>query len=509
VPFLLFFVVIVAARGMAFDLLERTKVSLDAAFYVSAALCLGAVPAGQLVAAALTLDSLLRLISRRQLLRDEPSSRADALAYSFYFGGMTGALLTSCAWLFGTDEIGVHAAEPVILGEVFALGASFLLAHYFLQGLRQRLLGRPLREYARGIAVRGGLAEASLLPLAVVVVLVYDPRRVLPVVLLGATFLLINFVFNRLSRTGAILRRRVQELEILEATARRLGASLQLREVVDTVHRQTLEAIPEATGVVLYQRDQPTRIDEGAEQVLWVIEHGEALSADGWLAVPIQIHGEVDGVLAVHGPGSFRDDQRRLLEAISAQVSVALQNARLYDLAMVDGLTGLFVRRYFDARLDEEIERTKRFGTVFSVVMMDIDNFKELNDTHGHPVGDFVLRELAAVIRGQMRGVDTAARYGGEEISMILPRTEMVAAYNVAERVRRKIEGWEPEIDGVAVRVTASFGIAAYPESEATGPEDLVRRADKALYRAKKTGKNRVELYWADGDDARSSLRSL
>jgi len=548
VPFALFFVVIIAARGMAFDLLPRTKVSLDAAFYVSAALCLGPLPAGQLVAAALTLDALLRLLGRRQLSREQGRSRGDLLAYSFYFGGMTGALLAGSGWLFGIHRIGAAHPELSVLGVVFGLGLSFLIAHYAIQGLRQRLLGRPFGEYLRGIAVRGALAEASLLPLAVVVVLVYDPHRVLAVVLLGATFLLVNFVFNRLSRAGVMLRRRVRELEILEATARRLGASLQLREVVDAVTRQTAAAIPQADGVVLIQREPSSeggglsidhyepaadtlarrQTDRGSSATLWVLDNGAPLAiadlaeseleVDGrdrarggaWLGVPITIHGEVEGVLAVHGPDEMSGDEQRLLEAIAAQVAVALQNARLYDLAMVDGLTGLFVRRYFDARLDEEVERSKRFGTEFSVVMMDIDNFKQLNDTHGHPAGDFVLRELAAIIRGQMRGVDTAARYGGEEISMILPRTSMVAALSVAERIRRRIEAWAPEKEGGPPQVTASFGIAAYPESGAEGAEDLVRHADRALYRAKKTGKNRVELYWSDGDaEARSSLRPV
>ena len=93
---------------------------------------------------------------------------------------------------------------------------------------------------------------------------------------------------------------------------------------------------------------------------------------------------------------------------------------------MVDGLTGLFMRRYFDARIEEEIERSKRYGTPFSVVMMDVDDFKKLNDEHGHLIGDRVLRSIAHVVKSQMRGVDTAARYGGEEIALILPRTEMV-----------------------------------------------------------------------------------
>ena len=115
---------------------------------------------------------------------------------------------------------------------------------------------------------------------------------------------------------------------------------------------------------------------------------------------------------------------------------------------MVDGLTGLFVRRYFDARIEDEIERSKRYGQPFSVVMMDIDDFKHLNDTHGHQVGDQVLRAVAQIVKAQMRGVDTATRYGGEEIALVLPRTEMVAAYNQAERIRAAIAEHRVAVDG-------------------------------------------------------------
>ena len=167
---------------------------------------------------------------------------------------------------------------------------------------------------------------------------------------------------------------------------------------------------------------------------------------------------------------------------------------------MVDGLTGLFVRRYFDARVDEEIERARRYGQAFAVVMIDIDDFKHLNDTHGHLIGDRVLREVAAAVKGELRGVDTAARYGGEELVIILPRTELVAAFALAERVRARIADRRIAVgaDGPVLSVTASFGIAAYPDSGLGSAEDLVRRADRALYRAKRSGKNRVELYWAD-----------
>ena len=135
---------------------------------------------------------------------------------------------------------------------------------------------------------------------------------------------------------------------------------------------------------------------------------------------------------------------------------MALENARLYELATVDGLTGLYVRRYFDSRLKEELERSRRFDTSFSVVLLDIDDFKKLNDTHGHVVGDRVLREVAQAVRSSMRGVDIAARYGGEEFAFILPRTAIVDAHAAAERIRQDVadarvayEG-NPVGDGVA-----------------------------------------------------------
>jgi diguanylate cyclase (GGDEF)-like protein len=550
----LFVLIIVAARSLAFRLGPGTLVSLDSAFYVAAAVCLGSVTSGRLVALALTLDALLRLFGpeRGRRSSDSGSSVGESLAYVLYFGGMTGALIMACGWLFGVDRLALTggAAQLTVLGVVVGVGLTLLCAHYAIQGARLWLRGERMGRYLRRMALPGVLAEATLLPLAVVVVLIYHPDRPLGFALLGATYLLINFGFNRLSRASAQLRRRVGELEILNATARQLAASLQLSELVEAIARGTIEAVPEAEILTLthrasgraadelvvdcYDREADTferlraEVGEGLagrvmteQQSLRIddlrqSELGTGAAADSgmraWLGVPIVLYGGVEGALAVQSrtPGAFGEEQQRLLESIAAQVAIALQNAHLYELAMVDGLTGLFVRRYFDARLDEEIERARRYGTEFSVAMMDIDNFKELNDTHGHQAGDRVLRDLAAIIRQQMRGGDTAARYGGEEFSMILPRTDMVAAYNQAERIRALIADYRLSVGDQVVSVTASFGIAAYPGSGATTAEDLVRLADRALYRAKRTGKDRVELYWSDSQpDGRSSIRSV
>jgi diguanylate cyclase (GGDEF)-like protein len=340
----------------------------------------------------------------------------------------------------------------------------------------------------------------------------------------------------------------VHDLEILNATGRRFSASLQLEELIEAVARETVTAIPEAEAVTFIHRRagreselvmdgfdrssdkffrRPVSMGEGLTG--WVMTHGaarliedletddDALGGDGirsWLGVPLFMYGDCEGVVAVQSSrvGAFGPEHQRLLESLALQIAAALQNAHLYELAMVDGLTGLFVRRYLDARMEEEIERSRRYSTPFSIIMMDVDDFKKLNDTYGHLVGDRVLRAIATVVKGQMRGVDTAARYGGEEVAVILPRTEMVGAYNLAERIREAIADLRITTDDdppVALSVTASLGIAAFPESKAQTGEDLVGKADRALYRAKKTGKNRVELYWNDEPSGLHKLAQL
>ena len=545
--FVLFLVVIVAARAMATRLLPDARVALDAAFYVAAAVSLGSVTAGRLVALALTVDSVSRLALWNQPAAESRQRWREALAFIVYFGGMSGALLTLSAWAFDVDALDIRAAtELEVLGVVMGTGAVFLATHYALQGARLWWLGHSLRTYVSRLALPAVLAEAALLPLAAIIVFFYDPGRPLKFILLAATYLLINYAFHRLSSTSGALRQRVSELETLNIMAHRLASSLQTRELVATVARETLAAIPEAEFLTLthpgdgeegpvaecFERGRTRERVPAADReglAARVMTENRPLYASGlegsqvsdpcvrdgvrsWLGVPLEIHGEVVGVLAVQAgaPDAFSPDRIRLLEAIAAQSAVALQNARLYDLAMVDGLTGLFVRRYFDARLDEEVQRARRIETEFSIVIMDIDDFKQLNDTYGHPAGDLLLRGIADIVRRQMRAVDTAARYGGEEFSMILPRTTMVEAYNQAERIRREIAAFGLNVEGHQLSVTASFGISAHPDSGADGSEALIRLADRALYRAKRTGKNRVELFWRDdATAARSSLRQV
>lgn len=174
--------------------------------------------------------------------------------------------------------------------------------------------------------------------------------------------------------------------------------------------------------------------------------------------------------------------------------ATALENAGLYRLATVDALTGLYLRHFFDAALAREFSRVGRYQGHLALLMTDIDRFKGFNDTHGHQVGDRVLRFVAEKVREAVRGVDLACRYGGEEFAVILPETDLEGAKVIAERIRKKIEESGLEVDGLRLSVTISVGVACTERTRAKSPSGLVEEADQAMYRAKQEGRNRVEV---------------
>lgn len=196
---------------------------------------------------------------------------------------------------------------------------------------------------------------------------------------------------------------------------------------------------------------------------------------------------------------NFPPEDIELLNFLSHPLSIVLENALLHkntsDMAITDGLTKLSTHRFFQESLDREISRSRRFGLTFALIILDIDNFKMLNDTYGHLEGDKVLVEIAKIMKQQTRDTDIVARYGGEEFVVILSETDKEGASITAQRIREKIEEHKFILQEKEVKVTASLGVAIYPYN-AENKIELIRKADKALYRAKTTGKNR--LYFAD-----------
>ena len=219
--------------------------------------------------------------------------------------------------------------------------------------------------------------------------------------------------------------------------------------------------------------------------------------ATSLISVPLKSSGRVIGVLDLYDrrdADGFDDGDLAMIRTFASQATVAVDNVLLHEeaqrLSTTDGLTGLWNYRYFQMTVGKEIERAARFSRPLALLMLDLDHFKNVNDTFGHQRGDAVLVELAARVRGQVRDVDTVARYGGEEVVVVLPETDEAGAVRAAERicdvVRRRCFG---EPGQVPVDVTVSVGVAVFPMHGATAGA-LLRRADEALYDAKRAGRD-------------------
>jgi diguanylate cyclase (GGDEF)-like protein len=215
----------------------------------------------------------------------------------------------------------------------------------------------------------------------------------------------------------------------------------------------------------------------------------------GEIAIPIVYQGSLSGVLVLGHKGNrdaFLQSDIDLLETFASQAAVAIENARLFQEAVTDGLTGLYHQKHFKTRLKEELERARRHHHRLVLLMVDIDHFKVINDTHGHLVGDSVLRDLAKVTRACFREGDLVARYGGEEFAILLAETDPRFGNVAAERLRQQVEAMPCDHD---LHVTVSVGVSVYDGTDLAESEiTLIDRADTALYKAKQLGRNRVEL---------------
>ncbi len=215
------------------------------------------------------------------------------------------------------------------------------------------------------------------------------------------------------------------------------------------------------------------------------------------MCIPLISFGQTLGVLVLDSDrtGSFSVSEMQSLESVADICATAVQNAhyveRVKQLAYLDGLTGIFNRRCFELRIEEELERARRFDSGMAVIMVDIDQFKRLNDEFGHLLGDEVLRQVSSIFSQQLRKIDVVCRYGGEEFAILLSQTTHQHALGVAEKLRRIIDTWQ--FPGVPRSVTISAGVATCPE-HGTTRDDLVKAADAGLYAAKQAGRNCVRV---------------
>ena len=213
--------------------------------------------------------------------------------------------------------------------------------------------------------------------------------------------------------------------------------------------------------------------------------------------IPMVVYNEVIGVINVTNKRhdkEFTDDDVEMLKAVADQAAVAINKAQLWDMAVTDSLTGLYVRRYFMVKLQEELLRADRYNNILSIILADLDGFKKINDTYGHDAGDRVLNAIGKFFQQNIRDVDVVARYGGDEFVIMIPEAAQDAAYILSKRLRKQFA--ELRLENLPP-ITISIGIATYP-LDGTELEDLIKKADSAMYAAKNAGRNQVVKYTPD-----------
>jgi diguanylate cyclase (GGDEF)-like protein len=292
--------------------------------------------------------------------------------------------------------------------------------------------------------------------------------------------------------TVAILPGDHASIRLLDASRTHLLASARSGTGHDSPSMQ-LKASEGVSGWVL-QHGEPARIVDVRKDPRFVSSRGQGFSIGSMVVEPLISEGVPIGVLSVSSPevGAFSPTDE-LLARLLANCSVApIQRARLERLAVTDDLTLAFNGRYLASRLTEELERARRSRAPLSVLWMDLDHFKLVNDSHGHAVGDQVLRSFVDRVRAATRRVDILVRRGGEEFVLLMPATTTTQARVIAERVRAQTADPPMVVGNVIVRQSVSIGVATWDGSETS--DALQLRADEAMYAAKQLGRNRVEM---------------
>ena len=347
-------------------------------------------------------------------------------------------------------------------------------------------------------------------------------------------------LFERSEETKNELDHKVFNLMTLQQASKVLSSTLNLEELINISIDMFLETVWANKGILMLVSDDSPDLEVKAFKGI-TLEEVEALKkdpAESWVMttiekekkpifaqelsrksyqsytalnkelpfavyVPMLKEGELYGMVKV-GPKingePFSDNDLEFFETLASQAVISFENARLYSLAITDSITKLYVHRYFQFRLEEEVARSRRYNSTITLLMCDIDHFKNVNDTYGHQQGDCILREVSRIIRKNVRNTDIACRYGGEEFAIILPETTQSDSKIVAERIRRDVAKCDfPSImpGQPPIHCSISIGVAGFPLN-ADNKDQLIQKADAALYKAKDGGRNQVVLCGID-----------
>jgi diguanylate cyclase (GGDEF)-like protein len=400
------------------------------------------------------------------------------------------------------------SATSATLGGSRAVAAALIVAFLLLAFAFSVLASRALQARLRGFlqaARRLGSGDFS------------SPIRVEGRDEFAALAAEFNSMSSELShRLDELSRERARLREAIRRIGRTFASSLDRPALLELALKTAVDAVQASGGrlsVTSTQEEDETLAETAREGSLAGIEDAVAKAelaalgnggfgeeqAAGVSVAAVALggpkpHGRTHGVIAVaRGGRPFTDDDREVLRSLGAEAALALENIELHfqvrRQAVTDELTGLANHGRFQELLNAEIEQVRRYHHPIGLIMLDIDDFKAVNDTYGHQQGDAVLRNVARVLRENSRDADSPARYGGEELALILPHTDLEGAYAIAERIRTAVEGLRVlRTDGPGLlRITTSVGVTA---STLGDKDTLIAEADAALYEAKRSGKN-------------------
>ncbi|MFA6448393.1 MAG: diguanylate cyclase [bacterium] len=275
------------------------------------------------------------------------------------------------------------------------------------------------------------------------------------------------------------------------------------REFFMAVRKRVMDEFKEKTALKdLIRENAEVELHDPNHNIL---KETREMKLRGFESVVLESQGDKFGMFSIarSEKGAFTPDEIETSRLVTGQSAIVVNNIRMYEkikrYAIADGLTGLYNHRYFQEQLEKEYSRARRFNLSLSLIMADIDHFKELNDTHGHQQGDMILKGISTILRRSVRDIDLIARYGGEEFVVILPETPKKNAAIVAERIRESFEEQEYEYEGGIIKATASFGVSGHPDDDINTQLDMIAKADEAMYQAKREGRNKVALYTPEG----------
>ncbi|HEY9900364.1 MAG TPA: diguanylate cyclase [Pantanalinema sp.] len=521
--FLAFALLGVATELVGFPLPRGGRVTASFAFLFASLLMQGLFP-------TIVVIALIAVASNLVVQRRHWSLALFNLAqYTLSYGAAHLALV------LGGYEASRDLLSPLTFGVLFAatlaqIAVNIALVNGYIALEKQVPLWQVLWEDDRYEL----LATLLLSPLSVTMVVLYQRAGLMGAALLVGPLLVtavLWVLYLKVRQSRRALEVANQELAILNQIAQRISSRIDLGESLVLIGNEIKRAVPHDACMIFLLDPSNHRLVRARTQAIAVEKTPDAQLGQGLigkaaqgaaivrldalqdllspgedhlasyhsaLIAPILAEDKRLGVIALfnHDDRAFDARSERLLGIIASYAAIAIQNAQLYQttqqLAITDGLTAVYNRRYFQRQLDNEFRRAPRFGYPIALILLDVDHFKQFNDTHGHLLGDQVLRSMAQILKESVRETDVVARYGGEEFAVILPETTRDHALEVAERIRKNVahhtfwgRGQTP------VQVTVSIGVASRLAAE-TSAEAMIELSDQALYEAKRTGRDRI-----------------